>query len=139
MGDQEHRMKENRNMGSILAADDLAPQMFVAVHSPRRPSGVVRRAGPRGIEVHEEPLASPVPPGVPLQVMASSLPFVVCSVLEPGGNLDGPVILDLRAVRLTRLTREFVTAVAAFKVPPPTDALEETPECEDIDEVSELL
>lgn len=111
-------------MGSILAADDLAPQMFVAVHSHCRSDRNVRRAGPYGIEVHEVPPASPVPPGVPLQVMASSLPFVVCSILEPGGNLDGPVILDLRAVRLMRLAPEFVEAVAAYSTETSKDEID---------------
>ena len=52
--------------------------------------------------------------GVPLRVVGISLPFVACGVLKPGGGLDGPVIIDLRYVQLSRLTREFVVAIEQF-------------------------
>ena len=103
------------DMGTILAADDLSPEMFVAVHSLRRPTLVARCRGPQIVDIHEAPPATPVPPGLPLQVLGLSLPFVACSVLEPGGYFGGPVIVDLRAVRLTRLSPDFVAAVQAFE------------------------
>jgi len=54
---------------------------------------------------------------MPLQVRAISLPFLACAVLQPGGGHAGPVILDLRGVRLMAVARQFVRAIATFERP----------------------
>lgn len=55
--------------------------------------------------------------GVPHQVLSVSWPYCVFGILLPGGEIDGPVIKDLRTVRLLRLTDEFVNAIKAFEKP----------------------
>ena len=125
-------------MGTIVRADDLSKDTLVTIHSLIRPSRVVRQHSPDGIEVLavDQP---PVPLGVPLQVRGVSLPFVVCAFLNPGGEWAGPVILDLRTMRLSHVSEDFVSAIASF----PTVGTGETeggePECEDdLDELPEL-
>lgn len=104
-------------MGTILAPDDLSIEMYVAVHSPRKPGCIVRVHGAAGFEFQEAERPDPVNPGVPLQVLGISMPFVACSVLEPGGTMAGPVIIDIRRVSLMRLTADFVEAITAFEFP----------------------
>ena len=119
-------------MSTILNADDLATGMFVAVHSPSpqnrlrfRPSDVEESA----IELIERP-PSPVPPGVPMRILGISLPFLACAVLKPGGGLDGPVIVDVRAVRLSRLSSGYIAAISNFEptAEQPAPAEEESPQ-----------
>ena len=55
--------------------------------------------------------------GVPHKVLSVSWPYCVFGVLLPGGRIDGPVIKDLRKVRLLRLTEEFVNAIKLFEKP----------------------
>lgn len=64
--------------------------------------------------------------GVPHKVLSVSWPWCVFGILIPGGDIDGPVIFDLRRVQLMRLTDEFVDAIKAFKKPSREDV--ETPE-----------
>jgi hypothetical protein len=103
--------------GSILAPDDLRVGAYVTVHSAatvprngreepeRRMSGRPCRASP------------PIGFGMPLQIRAISLPFLACAVLQPGGGHVGPVILDLRGLRLIAVSRKFVRAIAEFNQP----------------------
>jgi hypothetical protein len=110
-------MTTQKPFGSILTPDDLRVGAYVAVHSAaaaprtcpeepeRRMAGRPRREGP------------PLSFGIPLQIRAISLPFLVCAVLRSGGGHIGPVILDLRGVRLIAVSRQFVRAIAGFKQP----------------------
>lgn len=104
-------------MRLIITADDLSAGMFVAVHSSRaaRQIRVRRLVGDDAAFEVDDPTPLPASVGVPLQVIGISLPFVACGVLKPGGGLGGPVIIDLRAVELSRLTPEFVVAIEHFK------------------------
>ncbi len=100
-------------MSLILAVDDVTPGMFAAIHSCWRPRAIIRRGQPIATETALESPA-PVPPGVPLRVIGVSLPFAACAVVQPGGEEAGPVIVDLRAVRLSRLDPAFVDSIASF-------------------------
>ena len=104
------------HVGLILAIDDLAPDMFVAIHSVRQPRMFVRQREPVGIELDAPQPSAPVMPGVPMKIIAVSLPFAACSILEPGGKLVGLIIVDLRHMRLCRVSDEFVDAITTFGV-----------------------
>ena len=102
-------------MGSILAPDDLKVGKYIAVHSAARRSaldGSSESPDESGAARHGQ-----FPAGVPLQVRAVSLPFLVCGVLQPGGGHSGPVVLDLRRVRLIGVNKSFVDAIAGFVEP----------------------
>ncbi len=112
-------------MGMILRADDISQGMFVAVHSPVHAPAM--RIGGKDIAMtfsqsdSGEPriMAAPQPelpvqPGVPLRVIATSFPFVACSIIQPTGSEAGPVMLDLRYVQLCRLDQQFVGTIAQY-------------------------
>jgi hypothetical protein len=112
-------------MGMILQADDIFEGMIVAVHSPAHAPAM--RIGGKDIAMafgrseSGEPriMAAPQPelpvqPGVPLRVIATSFPFVACSIIQPVGSEAGPVMVDLRDVRLCRLDHRFVGAIAKY-------------------------
>ena len=58
--------------------------------------------------------ASDLPGGVPLKIQAITLPYVVCAVLYPGGEMRGPAILDIRHHQLMGLDAEYVRAIMEF-------------------------
>ena len=126
-------------MGTILAPDDLSIEMYVAVHSPKKPGCVVRVHGAPGFEFQEAERPAPVDPGVPLQVLGISMPFVACSILEPGGTLAGPVILDLRRVSLMRLTPDFIAAIIAFELQTQPEQDPESIDCDSPDAISPTI
>ena len=103
-------------MGTLLKADDLTKGQFVAVHSLSPLARLCRES----IDEREASVPpAPVPLGFPLRVLEVSLPFVACSLLQPGGKESGPMIIDLRNVRLCRLSNRFIEAIKAF--PPESD------------------
>ncbi|MBX7135127.1 MAG: hypothetical protein K1X67_20870 [Fimbriimonadaceae bacterium] len=103
-------MQITQPVGSVLAPDDLRVGQHVAIHSfcgmRPTPSGA---ATERAVET-----ASAVALGVPLQINAISLPFVMCGLLLPGGGYMGPLILDLRTVRLIAVSRAYVNSIVKF-------------------------
>jgi hypothetical protein len=98
-------------MGILLKADDITKGQFVAVHSLSAMANYCRE---RTEERDASSPPAPVPPGYPLRVLEVSLPFVACSLLQPGGKESGPMIIDLRNVRLCRLNNGFIEAIKAF-------------------------
>ena len=100
-------------MGTLIAADDLTNNDYVAVHSPKSNRPDAWNNGKN--ENHFITEYSPVPPGYPLRVIGLSLPFAACCVLEPGGRESAPMILDLRNIQLCRLSNEFVNSIASFQ------------------------
>ena len=66
--------------------------------------------------MEQETTGQCVVPWVPLKIVGVSLPYLVCGMLNPGGDRSGPVILDTRKVRVCRLTSEHVNAIVDFKV-----------------------
>ena len=100
-------------MTVLLAADDIQKGQFVSVYSH------TTQANQSYIHQPDCPASLPttptLPAGLPLRVLEHSLPFVACTVVQPGGIEDGPVILDLREVNLCRLTENFIKAIITFK------------------------
>jgi hypothetical protein len=103
-------------MGTVLKADDLTKGQFVAVHSL---SPLARFCQENSDERDANVPPAPVPPGFPLRILEVSLPFVACSLLQPGGKESGPTIIDVRNVRLCRISSGFIRAIKAF--PPEAD------------------
>jgi hypothetical protein len=101
-------------MGSIVEADDLAANTLVAIHSFRSADQIVWKRGREEVTMLDHNPPSPVPPGVPLQIIGTSLPFVACAVIEPGGKRAGPIIIDSRSVKFMRLAQEFVDGIVEF-------------------------
>jgi hypothetical protein len=108
-------MTKASHPGSLLAPDDLRVGSYIVIHSaamPRRGA-----AGESDVESMGRFTESSlyVAPGMPLQVKALSLPFVACGLVQPGGGQTGPVILDVRGLRLMAVSRKFVAAIRGFK------------------------
>ena len=105
-----------------IAPDDLQVGDFVAVIQPkitRRPQIIVGR------DADGDPMLLPIPtddsqrviPGVPHKVEGVSWPWAVFGILIPGGEVDGPVIHDLRKIKCMRLDDSYVDAIIGFKRP----------------------
>lgn len=101
-------------MGLVLRIDDISANSYVAIHSMKRRRQSQRTDIARQLAVAVIENEPPVPMGVPLRVLELSLPFIACSIVEPGGTESGPVILDLRVMRLCRVRERFVRAIKAF-------------------------
>jgi hypothetical protein len=107
-------------VGLLLNVDDIDVGMEVAVYGPARKARRMHRFHPATGTM--EAMAAPeqhdhrVPPGVPMQVIGVSPPFVACTIIEPGGNrCSSLVILDLRETRLCRLLGEFVESIEGWQ------------------------
>lgn len=94
--------KDRRRNGLLLAPDDLQQGLLVTIHHwrDRREWGM----------------------GVALRIEAINLPYLV---VQPLNDAEArPVILDLRRMRLMRVSEEFARAQASGSpapVPAPTD------------------
>ena len=101
----------------ILAPDDIQIGNYVTVHSVCLPFRDRRGQRPQSLPGDAIITAGPpVPAGVPLRILAESLPFVLCSVLEPGGTEAGPAIIDIRTIRLAPVSDAYVDALRQFCV-----------------------
>lgn len=124
-------------MGMLLTADDLAPEMYVTVHSAKPLfSHAPNRGGAREPQI--SPAMLPIQPGIPLRVLGVSLPFVACSILNPGGTYSGPVILDVRMVHLSRLNSDYIGAIIAFDDAGDVPEIDDHEDCLGMDGVSSL-
>jgi hypothetical protein len=102
----------------VLEFDDLEVGRFVAVHSLRSlepgptetPRDLARAQSRRP--------KSPVPLGAPVEVVALNPPFVLASVVLPGGASCGPVLIDFRDVRLMPVPAAMVRALRDRFEPP---------------------
>lgn len=104
-------------MAMILAPDDVRTNMWVSVHSAVPRKAATQMPGmPMPIVV--EVAQSPAPPGVPLRVIGLSLPFVACRSVATHDEEEQMAILDLRTVRLCRISEAYVKAIAAFTPAP---------------------
>ena len=106
-----------------VPAEDLVIGDFVAIVEPpkRKERKVVMGRDEDGdpsfrMIVDREPQTESIP-GIPHKVLGISWPWAVFGVLIPGGDVDGPVIHDLRKVKCLRLQKEFVNAIKAFEKP----------------------
>ena len=106
-----------------VPAEDLLIGDFVAIVEPpkRKERGVVMGRDEDGDPSFRMVVEKDSPcqnmPGIPHKVLGISWPWAVFGVLIPGGDVDGPVIHDLRQVKCLRLQPEFVNAIKAFEKP----------------------
>jgi hypothetical protein len=117
---KEIRMKKKRvSMG--IAPDDLQEGAFVAIVEPRpkphRKIVMGRDEDGDPIMIHTSVKSNQATPGVPHRVLGISWPWAVFGILLPGGEIDGPVIYDLRKIKCMRLSDEYVTAITGFEKP----------------------
>ena len=99
-------------MSTVVTADDLELGNYVTPHQPqvsRVEKGLLTNCGAQTASGKE------IRPGIPLRVIAIDLPFVACAQLQPDGSEKGPLILDIRSLRLCRLSAEFVEAITRFR------------------------
>ena len=107
----------------IRVPDDMNPGDWIARHTDargrsRRGRIVIDDEGNR-LRLGCEEDAESIPEGAPMKVLGMSLPYIVCSVLQPGGEERGPKILDVRHTRFIRLDPGYVEAIAQFSGPEP--------------------
>ena len=112
--------KERVSVG--IAPEDLKVGGFVAVLEPKKeqkPHMIVGR------DAEGDPMVMRMPTddskqaiaGIPHKVLGISWPWVVFGVLVPGGEVDGPIIHDLRKIKCMRLDKSYVDAIKKFKRP----------------------
>ena len=112
-----------RRVSVGIAPDDLNEGEFVAIVEPRgKPQKMIvigRDEDCESMLMHmtdntknQNPAA-----GVPHRVLGISWPWAVFGVLLPGGEIDGPVIHDLRKIKCMRLSDEYVAAIIGFEKP----------------------
>ena len=105
-----------------IAPEDLQVGNFVAVLEPktqRKPNMIVGR------DADGDPMVMRMPTddskqaiaGIPHKVLGISWPWIVFGVLVPGGEVDGPIIHDLRKIKCMRLDGSYVDAIKEFKRP----------------------
>jgi hypothetical protein len=106
-----------------IAPDDLKEGEFVAIVAPnKKPRKMIVMGRDEDCEpmmmrmVDDSNNQSPAA-GVPHRVLGISWPWAVFGVLIPGGEIDGPVIHDLRKIKCMRLSSEYVTAIMGFEKP----------------------
>lgn len=112
-------MKRNR-VSIGVAPEDLQVGDFVAVVSPKRkqrPKIVMGRDSDGDPVVMHLAKDESGAEGVPHKVLGLSWPWIVFGVLVPGGEIDGPVIHDLREIKCMRLDDGFVQAIQRFEKP----------------------
>jgi len=97
-----------------IAADDIQVDQILTIHS--RIHARKMRVGPRSITT--EPMFEgddfPAKPGVPLRVLSTSLPFVLCAVIQPDGSEHGPQVVDVRSFNLMKLGEDYMEALLSF-------------------------
>ena len=116
-----------------VPAEDLVIGDFVAIVEPPKKKerrvvlGRDEDGDPSFRMIIDKDSCSECTPGIPHQVLGISWPWAVFGVLIPGGDVEGPVIHDLRKVKCLRLQKEFVNAIKAFEKPEKEVTETETP------------
>ena len=111
-----------RTVSVGIAAEDLVIGDYVSVISPKkRPHrrlvmGHDEDGDPNFRVVVDRSNENDVA-GVPHKLLGISWPWAVFGVLVPGGEIDGPVIHDLRKIKCLRLGEDYVNAIKAFEKP----------------------
>lgn len=104
-----------------IAPDDLKIGEFVAVVEPkqRQRAQLIMGRDEDGdpIVINHTRNSDTDTAGVPHKILGISWPWVVFGVLIPGGDVDGPIIHDLRKIRCMRLDESYVNAITAFQKP----------------------
>lgn len=111
-----------RRVSVGIAPDDLKVGDFVAVVQPkiaRRHQIIMGRdaeGDPMIMQMSKDD-SQRVVSGVPHKVEGVSWPWAVFGILIPGGEVEGPVIHDLRKIKCMRLDDSYVEAIIGFKRP----------------------
>jgi hypothetical protein len=104
-----------------IAPDDLKIGEFIAVVEPkqRQKAQLIMGRDEDGdpIVINHTRNTNTATAGVPHKILGISWPWVVFGVLIPGGEVDGPIIHDLRKIRCMRLDASYVKAITAFQKP----------------------
>jgi hypothetical protein len=114
-----HMKKKQVSVG--IAPDDLKIGDFVAVIEPKQKprAQIVMGRDEDGdpIMISHTRSNGDGAAGVPHKILGLSWPWIVFGVLVPGGEVDGPIIHDLRKIKCMRLDKSYVAAITAFKKP----------------------
>ena len=114
---------KNKRVSVGIAPDDLKEGEFVAIVAPKqkpRKMIVIGRdedCEPMMMHMVDDSKNQSPAAGVPHRVLGISWPWAVFGVLLPGGEIDGPVIHDLRKIKCMRLSGEYVNAIIGFEKP----------------------
>lgn len=106
----------------IIPFDDLQTGQFVAVHSLHEPNAGYSDGPVELVIARAQRRKSPVPMGVPIEVLALNAPFVLGAPVLPGGATAGPVFVDTREVRLMPVPSEVVQVLRERFKPQPSIA-----------------
>ena len=101
----------------MIPPDDLRPGDWVTRHVDLRKQRDVNPAfNVEGDTIRrcDFEMDAGVLPGIPLRIRGVSYPYVVCSVLFPGGAEGQLEILDVRKDRLVALDDSYVSAISRF-------------------------
>ncbi len=90
-------------MGSVLSVDDIERGQIVSFHSFHH----TRPDAENSKSVSFQCSLGRISAGTPMRVKAISLPFLACELLAPNGEKAGPVIIDVRCLRLCQLDKEY--------------------------------
>jgi hypothetical protein len=106
----------------ILPFDDLQTGRFVTVHSLQEANAGYTDNPAEVAMARAQRRKSPVPMGVPIEVLALNAPFVLGAPVLPGGATAGPVFLDTREVRLMPVPEGLVKVLRERFKPAPSMA-----------------
>lgn len=95
---------------TVLGAKSMRIRLRGRGASPRR---LMEAVAEQMTHVHDE---CPQP-GIPLKVVAVSLPFMLYQVLEPGGTYSMPAVIDTRKFSFGRVDEQYVEAIQCFELP----------------------
>lgn len=98
-------------MSALIQSDDLETGMHIMVMGYHVQAPLMAMSGTQVIEVEAR---APVRPGMPLKIIGVTRPFIMCTVINPGGSEGGPIILDTRKASLTRPSEEYLQALINF-------------------------
>ncbi len=97
-------------MGLFLAADDINVGDWVTIHSQNRPHRrSLRRILEGGTSVW------PVGRGIPIQIVAVNLPFLMCEGFSQGKTSKQPVLIEIDRFRLCRVSNEYAEEFSRLK------------------------
>ncbi len=110
--DPEIPRQQLTHNGFAVPMDDITTGQFVSVLGSNLPASMNRVPGrcdhPFDLNGRR------VTPGTPLIVLKISLPFVLCGIVGPKKTMSGPIVIDMRAFQLCRLSEDFIRGVVDF-------------------------
>ncbi len=98
-------------MSVLIQSDDLETGMHIMVMGYHVQTLHMSRSDHKVMKMG---VNGPVQPGVPLKIIGVTRPFILCTVINPGGSEGGPIILDTRKANFTRPSEEYLQALINF-------------------------